>query len=381
MSPRSGTLLGRKIRVLVVDDQSTVRAILQQGLSEDSEIEIVGWASNAYSARDRIVQLAPDVVTLDVEMPRMSGLEFLKRLMPQYPLPVVMVSSFTGAGQAATLEALEAGAVDFVCKPDGSAGQIHTMMEELRNKVKIAARVDREKLRKRFAVPVTASNVMVARPPVRERPTATIDSVTRIIAIGASTGGTTALREFLAGLPSDLPGMIVVQHMPAGFTAMFASNLNKTCPFEVREARTGDQVLPGQVLIAPGDLHLTLQKKDNAYYVTISMDEKVSGHRPSVDVLFNSVADEAGEEAIGILLTGMGADGARGLLRMRANGSRTIGQDEESSVVYGMPKVAYSLGAVEFQKSLSDIPKTVLELVQNNTARRRMENKYETTPR
>ncbi|MBL8021196.1 MAG: chemotaxis response regulator protein-glutamate methylesterase [Leptospirales bacterium] len=382
MSLRNGTLAGRKVRVLVVDDQSTVRAILQQGLSEDSDIEIVGWASNAYSARDRIVQLSPDVVTLDVEMPRMSGLEFLKKLMPQYPLPVVMVSSFTGAGQAATLEALEAGAVDFVCKPDGSAGQIHTMLDELRNKVKIAARVDREKLRKKFALPVSAPNVTVARAPVREKPTTgTIDSITRVIAVGASTGGTTALRELLAGLTPDLPGMVVVQHMPAGFTAMFASNLNKTCPFEVREARSGDQVLPGQVLIAPGDLHLTLQKKDNAYYVSISMDEKVSGHRPSVDVLFNSVADEAGEEAIGILLTGMGADGARGLLRMRANGSRTIGQDEESSVVYGMPKVAYSLGAVEFQKSLLDIPKAVIELVQNNKARRKTENKYETTPR
>lgn len=352
-----------KIRVLIVDDQPSVRAFLDRGLSEDPDIEVVGRASDAYAARDKIEKLAPDVVTLDIEMPRMNGLEFLKRLMPQYPLPVIMVSSHTGEGQILTFEALEAGAVDFVCKPGGDAGGFESMMLELREKIRGASRIDKMKLRGGWRRPENVASPSRSRAPIKKRPVSSVSSGIKMIALGASTGGTLAVRELLSQMPTEIPGIVVVQHMPAGFTAMFAQNLNKLTAFEVTEARSGDPILPGTVLIAPGDKHLIVRKDSTHYCAEIVSSEKIQGHRPSVDVLFDSVAEFPGSDSLGILLTGMGADGARGLLRMRANGSRTIGQDEESSVVYGMPRVAYELGAVETQCNLADIPDTIAEFL------------------
>ncbi len=359
----------KKVRVLIVDDQPVLRALLDRGLSEDPEIQVVGRAADAFAARDQIVRLEPDVITLDVEMPRMNGLEFLRRLMPQYPIPVIMVSSFTGSGQKATLEALEAGAVDFVCKPEGGAGALESMFSELREKVKVAGRIDRKKLRFGLRRPAAAANRSTQASPLVRRsvevkaPPAVRQGAIKIIAIGASTGGTLAIRELLSDLSADIPGIVMVQHMPAGFTAMFADNLDKLTEFSVKEARSGDIVSQGTVLIAPGDFHLVVRRVSGSFIVDVISNEKVSGHRPSVDVLFDSVAEQAGATAVGVLLTGMGSDGARGLLRMRANGARTIAQDEESSVVYGMPRVAYELGAVEYQRTLSEIPGMIMHVL------------------
>ncbi|MDD3060793.1 MAG: chemotaxis response regulator protein-glutamate methylesterase, partial [Sulfurimonas sp.] len=337
------------IRVLIVDDSATARAVLREILESDSAFEVVATASDAYVARDKIVELKPDVVCLDVEMPRMDGITFLKRLMHYMPIPVVMVSSLTQNGAKTTLEELEAGAVDFVGKPhshiyDGK----ESMREELINKIKIASRV---RVKQRSLQSLQQANM-----------SSLAETTNKILAIGASTGGTEALKEVLMGLPRNGAGTIVVQHMPSNFTGPFAERLNSLCAMEVREARNGDSITPGVVLIAPGDYHMVVRRSGARYYVEIGSGEKVSGHRPSVDVLFNSVAKIAGSNAIGVILTGMGADGARGLLAMRNAGANTIGQDEESCVVYGMPKVAYELGAVMKQLPLHKISSGILEL-------------------
>lgn len=338
------------IRVLIVDDSATARAVLRDILESDPMIEVVATASDAYVARDKIVELRPDVVCLDVEMPRMDGITFLKRLMHYMPVPVIMVSSLTQNGAKTTLEALEAGAVDFVAKPhshiyDGK----EEMRDELLSKIKIASKV---RVQKRIL-----SN------PQQANTTSLAETTHKILAIGASTGGTEALKEVLMGLPRNAPGTIVVQHMPANFTGPFAERLNSLCAMEVREARNGDSITPGLVLIAPGDYHMVVRRSGARYYVEIGSGEKVSGHRPSVDVLFNSVAKIAGSNAIGVILTGMGGDGARGLLSMRNAGAGTIGQDEASCVVYGMPKVAYELGGVERQLPLSKVANGILEML------------------
>ncbi|MDD3597584.1 chemotaxis response regulator protein-glutamate methylesterase [Sulfuricurvum sp.] len=338
------------IRVLIVDDSATARAVLRDILESDPSIEVIATASDAYVARDKIVELKPDVVCLDVEMPRMDGITFLKRLMHYMPVPVIMVSSLTQNGAKTTLEALEAGAVDFVAKPhshiyDGK----DEMREELLSKIKIASKV---KVHKRVLNTMQQANT-----------TSLAETTHKILAIGASTGGTEALKDVLMGLPRNAPGTVIVQHMPANFTAPFAERLNSLCAMEVREARNGDSITPGVVLIAPGDYHMVVRRSGARYYVEIGSGEKVSGHRPSVDVLFNSVAKIAGSNAIGVILTGMGGDGARGLLAMRNTGAKTIGQDEASCVVYGMPKVAYELGGVERQLPLSQIAGGVLSLL------------------
>ncbi|MDD2368931.1 MAG: chemotaxis response regulator protein-glutamate methylesterase [Sulfuricurvum sp.] len=338
------------IRVLIVDDSATARAVLRDILESDPMIEVVATASDAYVARDKIVELRPDVVCLDVEMPRMDGITFLKRLMHYMPVPVIMVSSLTQNGAKTTLEALEAGAVDFVAKPhshiyDGK----EEMRDELLSKIKVASKV---RVQKRIL-----SN------PQQANTTSLAETTHKILAIGASTGGTEALKDVLMGLPRNAPGTIVVQHMPANFTGPFAERLNSLCAMEVREARNGDSITPGLVLIAPGDYHMVVRRSGARYYVEIGSGEKVSGHRPSVDVLFNSVAKIAGSNAIGVILTGMGGDGARGLLSMRNAGAGTIGQDEASCVVYGMPKVAYELGGVERQLPLSKVANGILELL------------------
>jgi two-component system chemotaxis response regulator CheB len=331
---------GRRIRVLVVDDSALVRMVLTQGLALDPEIEVVGSASDPFVARDRIVQLKPDVLTLDVEMPRMDGVEFLRRLMPQHPLPVLMVSALTERGAQITMQALEAGAVDFVTKPSADVQRgLAEMLGELREKVKAVARADVSHWKAGAAVP-------------RPRPVATralAVTTDKLIAVGASTGGTQAVRDLLSGLPADMPGVVIVQHMPVGFTRLFAETLDTHCAMDVREAREGDRVLPGLALVAPGDQHLRVVRSGGTYLVKLDSSEKVNGHRPSVDVLFHSVARDVGANATGVILTGMGGDGAKGLLAMRQAGARTLGQDERSSIVYGMPKVAHDLGAVESQ--------------------------------
>ncbi|MDP3464645.1 MAG: chemotaxis response regulator protein-glutamate methylesterase [Sulfuricurvum sp.] len=338
------------IRVLIVDDSATARAVLTDILGSDPMIEVVGTASDAYIARDKIVELRPDVICLDVEMPRMDGITFLKRLMHYMPLPVIMVSSLTQAGAKTTLEALESGAVDFVPKPhshiyDGK----DEMRDELIAKIKIAAKV---KVKQH-----------VLRNTQQANTTSLAETTHKILAIGASTGGTEALKEVLMGLPRNAPGTIIVQHMPANFTGPFAERLNSLCAMEVREARNGDSITPGLVLIAPGDYHMVVRRSGARYYVEIGSGEKVSGHRPSADVLLNSVAKIAGSNAIGVILTGMGGDGARGLLNMRNAGAKTIGQDEASCIVYGMPKVAYELGAVGTQLPLHKIANGILECI------------------
>lgn len=338
----------RPIRVLVVDDSIMFRNMLVQGLNADPNIEVVAEAEDAYAARDAILKFKPDVMTLDVELPRMSGIEFLKKLMPQYPLPVVMISSLNNK----VFDALEAGAVDFVNKPSNlNRAQLNDFLaQELATKVKIASTAKVGRLKRVDPVSVS-SNVSV------------VGHKDSIVAIGASTGGTEAIFEVVKRFKRDIPGVVIVQHMPPGFTKMYAERLNNQCEVAVKEAQTGDRVLPGQVLIAPGDRHMRLVKVAGAYQVECNGTDRVNGHCPSVEVLFSSVAKVAGRNAVGVILTGMGGDGAKGLLEMRNAGAQTIGQDEASCVVYGMPKVAYDIGAVQYQMTLSAIAGKVYSLL------------------
>ena len=351
----------KKLRVLVIDDSAMAREILTRGLSLDPDIEVVGTASNPYMARDKILELHPDVLTLDVEMPRMDGVEFLQRLMPQYPLPVLMVSSLTQRGAEVTLKALEAGAVDFVAKPgiDVARG-LNDTLAELRAKVKMAARVNVSHWKKDGYRPAPAA-ANVAK-------TTVFNTTDKVIAIGASTGGTEAIRHILKQLPADIPGVVIVQHMPPGFTSMFAKGLDEQCVLSVKEAENGDRVMPGHVLIAPGDFHMTVRRSGGMYVVDCKQGEKVCGHRPSVEVMFQSVAKSAGANAIGIILTGMGSDGADGLLAMRQTGARTIAQDEATSVVFGMPKVAYARGGADVVLPLPAMAGKVLGLLAESNA-------------
>jgi two-component system chemotaxis response regulator CheB len=340
-----------KIKVLVVDDSALVREILSKGLAEDPEIEVVGTAPDVYVARDKIVFLKPDVLTLDVEMPRMDGIDFLKRLMPQYPLPVIMCSALAAPGAKATLEALEHGAIDFVLKPSTRVGtQLQEMLDELRTKVKMASRVDVSKWKRSDAKPQprTAGGILVG-------------TTDKVLAIGASTGGTVALREMITAFPPNMPGTVVVQHMPPVFTRLFAESLNAASQVEVVEARDGDRVLTGRVLIAPGDVHLEILRSGGVYLVRLRDGEKVNGHRPSVEVMFSSVARSVGSNAVGVILTGMGRDGAEGMLAMRQAGARTFAQDEATCVVYGMPRAAYECGGAERLVPLPEMNAAVAE--------------------
>ena len=331
----------KPIRVLVVDDSVFFRSILIQYLQAAPNIEVVAQAGDPYQARDAIIKYKPDVMTLDVEMPKMSGIEFLRKLMPQYPIPTVVISALNEK----VFDAMAAGAVDFVNKPSGmNKAQLESFVKyELVTKIIIASTAKVGNLKR-----VANLQAGEAQSDVKGRRT-------NIIAIGASTGGTEAIFEVLSHYRRDIPGIVMVQHMPTGFTKMFAERLNNQCQISVKEARTGDKVLPGQALLAPGDCHMRIVKIGEEYQVECKGTEKVNGHCPAVDVLFDSVAKVAGRSAIGIILTGMGADGAKGLYNMRRAGAYTIGQDEESCVVYGMPKVAYDIGAVQTQISLSGI--------------------------
>jgi two-component system chemotaxis response regulator CheB len=337
----------KKVKVLVVDDSFLFREAVARGISKDKGIEVVGTASNPFEARDLIIDLEPDVLTLDIEMPRMNGIEFLKKLMPQYPMPVVVVSALSNN----VFEALDAGAVDFVTKPNsGTINGLDGFINELIIKIKIAsvAKVNQNKNEYRH-------NQLNVNTKMNVNDT--------IIAIGASTGGTEAIFDIISAFSREMPGIVIVQHMPPVFTKMYAQRLNASCRMEVKEAEHGDEIIPGRVLIAPGDKHLKVNKKGNSYIVEYFNGDKVNGHKPSVDVLFNSVAEKAGSSAIGVILTGMGYDGAKGLLNMKQKGAITIGQDEKSCVVYGMPKVAYDIGAVLKQVSLNYIPQIIYSII------------------
>lgn len=328
------------IRVLVVEDSIVFRQLLVQNLNKDPMVQVVATAGDPYEARDAIIAYKPDVMTLDIELPKMSGIEFLRKLMPQYPLPVVVISSLSDK----VFDTLNAGAVDFVAKPSvTSQAQLEDFIKnELLVKVKIAANAQVGNLRH----PLLANQ--------QQRMTVRKDHL--LIAIGASTGGTEAIFNVVKEFGTDIPGIVAVQHMPPGFTDMYAKRLDNQCRIHVKEARTGDRVMPGHMLVAPGgDQHMSLVKINGTYQVELKRGPKVNGHCPSVDVLFDSVAKQAGPEALGIILTGMGGDGAKGLLAMKKAGAKTIGQDESTCVVYGMPKVAYDLGAVDHQEKLDDI--------------------------
>jgi two-component system chemotaxis response regulator CheB len=343
------TLAKKPVRVLIVDDSSMMRQLLTSVLSEDPEIEVVGSAPDPFVARDLIKSLNPDVVTLDVEMPHMDGVTFLRKIMALRPTPVIMISSLTQAGAQITIEALEIGAVDFVAKPTNNvATGLTNLASTLQAKVKAAAHAKVGHRR-------TAATVGSPRP-ARAR-----TGKSRIVFLGASTGGVEAIKAVLMSLPPDCPSILITQHMPERFTASFAERLNKECPMKVSEARHDDIVEPGHVYIAPGSHHLEVVRKGQGYACALSDGPPVSGHRPSVDVLFRSAARVVGRNAVGVILTGMGKDGAEGMLDMRNAGAITVGQDEDSSLVYGMPRVAFERGGVMRQYSLSKIGDALLE--------------------
>lgn len=340
--------MNKKIKVLVVDDSYLFREVISRGISSDAQIEVVAKASNPYEARDKILEYEPDVMICDVVMPMMNGIEFIKRLIPQYPIPVIVISTVSDA----VFDAMDAGAVDFVIKPEIQTTQnIEAFVYNLIDKAKTAV----------------YANVNYSKLPTHKIREDVNYLNNQMIAIGASTGGTEAICYLLKQLPNNLPGIVIVQHIPAMFSRMFADRLNQQTSFSVKEARTGDIVEPGKVFIAPGDQHMTIKKMGTGYRIKVFQGDKVNGHCPSVDVLFDSVAKEVGQHGIGIILTGMGYDGAKGLLAMRRSGARTIGQDEASSIVYGMPKVAYGIGAVEKQASLTAIPTTLANLLKKST--------------
>ncbi len=338
------------IKVLIVDDSIVFRELLVQNLGRDPAIQVVGTARDPFEARDAILALKPDVMTLDIELPRMNGIEFLRKLMPQYPLPVVVISSLSDK----VFDAMNAGAVDFVAKPAvSSRKQLEDFVRnELLVKIKIASSARISNIKK--SVMLNHAN------PERM----SVNRGNLVVAIGASTGGTEATSAVVRQFGTDIPGIVCVQHMPPGFAQMYAKRLDDECQIRVKEAETGDRVLPGHMLIAPGgDRHMRLVKVGGSYQVEIKPGPRVNGHCPSVEVLFDSVAKAAGPDAVGIILTGMGGDGAKGLLAMRKAGARTIGQDESTCVVYGMPKVAYDLGAVEYQEKLTDIAQRTYALL------------------
>ncbi len=333
---REGSGALNRIKVLIVDDSAIVRKIFSEELSKFPDIEIVGTAPDPYVARDKIVALKPDVVTLDIEMPRMDGITFLRKLMKHYPIPVIIVSSLTPKGGKLTLEALDIGAVEVIAKP-GAAYTVGDMSAQLAEKIRGASRAR--------IVKQPGDGPANGGPPEPVR--ALAQTTNQIIAIGASTGGTEALKAVLTKMPVNSPGIVVVQHMPANFTTAFAERLNGLCPMSVKEAKNNDSVTQGTVLIAPGNYHMLLRRSGARYYVEVKDGPMVHHQRPAVDVLFRSAAQVAGANAIGVILTGMGADGAAGMLEMKKAGARTVAQDENSCVVFGMPKEAIKLGGAD----------------------------------
>ncbi|MCS6971056.1 MAG: chemotaxis response regulator protein-glutamate methylesterase [Planctomycetota bacterium] len=340
------------IRVLVVDDSATVRRVLSEALAAQQGIAVVGTAPDPYVARDRIAELKPDVLTLDIEMPRMDGLSFLAKLMQHYPLPVVVLSSLTPAGSELAMRAYELGAVEVLCKPS-TAWSVDEAMPALVRALHRAA----------------AARILPRRPvPAAELPPLRLSTTNRVLAIGASTGGTEALRALFARLPADTPGTVVVQHMPAQFTAAFAERLSSVGKMRVAEAQGGEELLPGLAFVAPGGRHLVVERSGARYLTALRDGPPVHFQKPAVDVLFYSVARAAGANAVGVLLTGMGADGAAGLKAMREAGAHTIAQDEASSVVFGMPKAAIELGAAVEVAHLDQVPERIVRAFQGRSS-------------
>jgi two-component system chemotaxis response regulator CheB len=356
--------MGKKIKVMIVDDSAVVRQTMSDILSSDAQIEVVATANDPFQAAERLKTIVPDVITLDVEMPRMDGLTFLQKIMSQHPLPVVMCSSLTEKGSDTALRALEYGAVDIVTKPRMGTKQF---LEESRvricDAVKAAAqaRIGSVSQRPSMTVaPKLTADAVLAKTNIANR--AMIETTEKVVAVGASTGGTEALRVFLEGFPADCPGIVIVQHMPENFTASFAARLNEICRISVKEAANNDTIVRGRALIAPGNHHMLLKRSGARYYVEIKEGPLVSRHRPSVDVLFRSAARYAGKNCVGVILTGMGDDGARGMLEMKEAGAYNIAQDEATSVVYGMPKEALRLGGVDKVMALQNITREVIRL-------------------
>jgi two-component system chemotaxis response regulator CheB len=348
--------MAKNIRVLIVDDSAIVRKVFSEELSRENGIEVIGTAPDPYVARDKIVLLKPDVITLDIEMPRMDGLTFLRKLMKYYPLPVIIVSSLTAKGSRIAMDALDYGALEVISKPS-AAYSVGDMSVQLADKIRAVAGVNVASLYKGRApksdgpAKVTLASSSLAA------------TTNKIIAIGASTGGTKALEEVLTKMPVNSPGIVVVQHMPAHFTTSFAARLNELCEMKVKEAEDGDSVVNGQVLIAPGNYHMLLKRSGARYYVNVKSGPMVHHQRPAVDVLFKTVAKYVGANAIGVILTGMGADGADGILKMKEAGAKTIAQDEKSCVVFGMPKEAIKTGAVDKVLNIEQIAQAALNMV------------------
>lgn len=340
------------IKVLVVDDSAVVRQILTKELAQDPEIEIVGTAPDPFIARDKILQLGPDILTLDVEMPRMDGITFLRKLMASQPMPVIVLSSLTPQGGKTAMEAFEAGAVEVMCKP-GASYSVGDACAELAAVIKIAAKV---KVSKRQETSTSSTS--------SQKHLAMTETTNKIFAIGASTGGVNALTKVLPLLPANAPGTLVVQHMPAHFTTSFAQRLDAMCLMQVKEAVDGDRVTPGKILVAPGGFHMMLQRSGANYYVTVKDGPKVCRQKPSVEVMMNSVAKYAGSNAVGAILTGMGNDGAQGLLAMKNSGAHTLAQNEASCTVFGMPKEAINVGAAQKVVPLSDVAKALIDFVE-----------------
>jgi two-component system chemotaxis response regulator CheB len=338
-------------KVLIVDDSALMRQLLTKIIASDPELEVIGTAGDPYIAREKIKELNPDVLTLDIEMPRMDGLTFLEKLMRGHPMPVVMISSLTAKGADTTLRALSLGAIDYVSKPklDVSNGTIE-QAEEIVAKVKAAARA-----KVRRASPPASSSATLSEKKYL------FSATHKVVAIGASTGGTEALKELLVPLPADFPGIVIVQHMPEAFTQQFAQRLDSLCKIRVKEAHDGDRILPGHALLAPGGHHMTVVRRGMEYDVHVYRGERVNRHMPSVDVLFSSCAHSLGKNSLGVLLTGMGADGARGMLDMKQAAAFTIAQDESTCVVFGMPREAILLHAVDQVLPLDKIPDALLQ--------------------
>lgn len=350
----------KMIKVLIIDDSAMVRKIFTQELSKDPEIEVVGSAPDPFIGRDKIVQLKPDVLVLDIEMPRMDGLSFLEKLMKYHPMPVIIVSSLTKKGPEVALRGLELGAAEVMAKP-GEAYSVGDMSAQLKEKIKAVSKIKSFNLMSRIANPKTSQEI----PKIATK--ALIRTTNKIIAIGASTGGTEAIKEVLTALPANMPPIVIVQHMPQNFTKSFADRLNNLCALEVKEAENNESATPGKVLIAPGNTHMVLKRSGANYFVEIKDGPLVLHQRPSVEVLFNSVAKYAGRNAVGVLLTGMGKDGAGGLLEMRKAGAYTIAQDEASCIVFGMPKEAIMLGGAMKIESLKKIPSALITYLKSET--------------
>jgi len=358
----------KPLRVLIVDDSASVRQVLTEIVGAEPDMEVMGTASNPYFAAERMRDEVPDVIISDIEMPRMDGITFVQKLMSQRPIPVVICSSLAEAGSKMAMQALEAGAVEVIAKPQVGTPQF---LLEARTRITDAVRAaSQAKPRARRQSTISHQEKLTADAVIPGPAGRPIDRTTdKVVVIGASTGGTEALRQILEPLPVDCPGIAVVQHMPAGFTSAFAKRLDGLCRIEVREAVTGDRLMPGLALIAPGNHHLLLQRSGAQYHVEVREGPLVTRHRPSVDVLFRSAARSAGANALGIIMTGMGDDGARGMLELRQTGARTIGQDEATCIVYGMPKEAMKAGAVEAELPLGRIPAEIVRFAHEQHSR------------